>query len=186
MHFLFHLTSASCLVLVFWEQRVIGSGCQPGVWRRGLPRCPPEQRSSGGNRPFRVPPMASCFLSSLFPFHWTNTVVKLSAFSTLLGLHQGMHCLSCFSEQTWAHGLPLSRPRSVCLPRSPGRSFISPCIEGRPPASCACPCCADPRAYGQSLWKNGVEKILRVEAAHFHLWSFPSQRTFTVKTELSL
>ena len=129
------------------------------------------------------PPVCSPLL---FPFHWTNTVVKLSAFSTLLGLHQGMHCLSCFSEQTWAHGLPLSRPRSVCLPRRPGRSFISPCIEGRPPASCACPCCADPRAYGQSLWKNGVEKILRVEAAHFHLWSFPSQRTFTVKTELSL
>ena len=129
-------------------------------------------------------PPVSCPL--LFPFHWTNTVVKLSAFSMLLGLHQGMHCLSCFSEQTWARGLPLSRPRSVCLPRSPGRGFISPCIEGRPPASCACPCCADPRAYGQSLWKNGVEKILRIEAAHFHLWSFPSQRTFTVKTELSL
>lgn len=81
---------------------------------------------------------------------------------------------------------PLSRPRRVCLPRSPGRGFISPCIEGRLPASCACPRCADPRAYGQSLWKDGVEKILRIETAHFHLWSFPSQRTFAVKTELSL
>ena len=48
-------------------------------------------------------PPVSCPL--LFPFCWTNTVVKLSALSTLLGLHQGMHCLSCFSEQTWAHGL---------------------------------------------------------------------------------
>lgn len=129
-------------------------------------------------------PPVTCPL--LFPFHWTNAVVKLSAFSMLLGLHRGMHCLSCVFEQTWAHGLPLSRPSKVCLPRSSQRGFVSPCIEGRPPASRVCPRCADPRACGQSLQKKGVEKILRIEAAHFHPWSFLSQRTFAVKTELSL
>ena len=128
--------------------------------------------------------MASCFLSSPFPFHWTNAVVKLSAFSMLLGLHHGMHCLSCFSEQTWAHGLPLSRPRRVCLPRSPGRGFVSPCIEGRPPASCACPHGADPRAYGQSLWKNGVEKISQDRGSSFPSLELPLTKDICCKDRI--
>lgn len=39
--FFLFLTSASCLVLIFWEQRVIGNGYHPGVWRRGASKMPP-------------------------------------------------------------------------------------------------------------------------------------------------
>ena len=34
--------------------------------------------------------------------------------------------------------------------------------------------------------RMGLRRFLRIEVAHFHPWSFPSQRTFAVKTELSL
>lgn len=39
--FFLFLTSTSCLVIIFWEQRVIGNGYHPGVWRRGASKMLP-------------------------------------------------------------------------------------------------------------------------------------------------